>query len=318
MPERNEHDRLDLLVQRLAPQSQILRVWSLPGGLSAKMTALEILKPGGQRQKLIIRQPGDFNLRRNPQAAADEFRILSMLRIVNVATPTALYLDESGEIWANPYLVMEFIEGQPNYAPADTDDTAIQMADQLARVHRLNGASLDLSFIPRQADRLSALFQERPRHVDDSLAEGRIRELLAPVWPLPQANDTVLLHGDFWPGNILWQEGRLAAVVDWEDVELGEPLSDVAISRFDLLFIHGEETMRTFTEAYRELTSIDFGQLPYWDLVAALRPAGRIAQWAEGWAELGRPDITEETMRDAHRQFVTQAFKAMSPAQFSD
>ena len=32
-----------------------------------------------------------------------------------------------------------------------------------------------------------------------------------------------LLHGDYWPGNVLWQQGRLAAVLDWEDAALGGP-----------------------------------------------------------------------------------------------
>jgi hypothetical protein len=30
--------------------------------------------------------------------------------------------------------------------------------------------------------------------------------------------------------------------------------------------------------------------------------------WAQDWPELGRPDITSETMRAAHRSFVEQAF----------
>ena len=34
--------------------------------------------------------------------------------------------------------------------------------------------------------------------------------------PPVQVNRPVLLHGDFWPGNILWRDGRLVAVIDWE------------------------------------------------------------------------------------------------------
>ena len=28
----------------------------------------------------------------------------------------------------------------------------------------------------------------------------------------------MLLHGYLWPGNLLWQDGRLVAVVDWEGI----------------------------------------------------------------------------------------------------
>ena len=45
----------------------------------------------------------------------------------------------------------------------------------------------------------------------------------------------VLLHGDYWPGNVIWQDGRLVAVIDWEDACLGDPLADLATARVELL-----------------------------------------------------------------------------------
>jgi aminoglycoside phosphotransferase (APT) family kinase protein len=35
-----------------------------------------------------------------------------------------------------------------------------------------------------------------------------------------------LLHGDYWPDNTLWRDGRLVCVIDWEDAALGDPLAD--------------------------------------------------------------------------------------------
>ncbi|HYI01996.1 aminoglycoside phosphotransferase family protein [Hyalangium sp.] len=56
-----------------------------------------------------------------------------------------------------------------------------------------------------------------------------------------------VLHGDFWPGNILWQEDRIAAVIDWEDAAVGDPLSDLACSRVELMCAYGEAAMEAFT-----------------------------------------------------------------------
>jgi hypothetical protein len=53
------------------------------------------------------------------------------------------------------------------------------------------------------------------------------------------------------------------------------------------------------------MTTIDFTNLPYWDLCAALRPASKIAEWAAN-------DTTEKTMREGHRLFITQAFEKLS------
>jgi hypothetical protein len=51
--------------------------------------------------------------------------------------------------------------------------------------------------------------------------------------------------------------------------------------------------------------------LPYWDLLATLRPAHYISHWATTWPGFGRPDVTAATMRAAHRAFVEQAFAAL-------
>jgi len=127
---------------------------------------------------------------------------------------------------------------------------------------------------------------------------------LEAVWPLPKRNKSVLVHGDFWPGNILWKDGRLAAVIDWEDAELGDPLADVANTRLEILWAFGFDAMNSFTSHYRSTASIDFNDLPYWDLCAALRPAFRIGEWAGD-------DATEIAMRESHKLFINQAFELL-------
>jgi aminoglycoside phosphotransferase (APT) family kinase protein len=92
--------------------------------------------------------------------------------------------------------------------------------------------------------------RERPVTVDESLDEGRIRDALEAVWPLPQRNPSALLHGDFWPGNTLWRDGQLMAIIDWEDAQFGDPLADVANSRLEILWAFGIDVMQRFTHQY--------------------------------------------------------------------
>ena len=80
-----------------------------------------------------------------------------------------------------------------------------------------------------------------------------------------------------------------------------------AIARLDLLWIFGVEAMNAFTEQYQALTRFDFATLPYWDLVAALRPGLQLDEWATTWPALGRDDITAATMRAGQHWFVTHA-----------
>ncbi len=83
-------------------------------------------------------------------------------------------------------------------------------------------------------------------------------------------NPRVLLHRDCWPGNVLWKDGRLAGVIDWEDVAVGDPLSDLGNTRLELLFNFGLDAMEAFTPVYASRIGVDLTHLPYSDLAAAL------------------------------------------------
>ena len=304
--------QLAQVVQRLHSDATLGEVWALRGGISAQMTALEVRLGDGATRKLIVRCPNARTLQHNPDAAADEFRILQIVQGLGVKTQTPYLLDTSGTILPTPYLVIEYIEGAPTYAPVDVTHYAAQVATQLAKLHGIeygtDHAQIDLTFLPQQAPRLTRKLATRPALLDDALQEGRIRVALDEVWPLPARRAPALLHGDFWPGNLLWQGDELVAVIDWEDAEVGDALADVATTRLDMLWIMGADAMQTFTQTYQALTDCDFALLPYWDLLAALRPASRLDVWAADWPALGRADITAATMRAHHRAFVEQAF----------
>lgn len=294
------------LALKLAPQSTLRRAWPLPGGVSAQVTALELAGPDGGTQRLVVRRYGAADLRNNPCVAADEFRLLTYLHAAGLPVPQPYYADESGTLFPTPYVVIEFIEGATDLAPADLPAYLQRLAALLARIHRLAEAPRDLAFLPRQADWLTDKLRRRPAILDESLDEGRIRAALEAGWPRVSRNPPVLVHGDFWPGNVLWQGDRLAAILDWETARLGDPLADLGNARLEILFFCGPEALQAFTAHYLALTAWDTADLPYWDLVAALRVAGQLGTW-------GLDPALEQPMRARHRWFITQAFAAPRP-----
>jgi len=311
-----ENQKFERLVQQNAPQNKLLRTWPLTGGISAEMTALEMEHPDGQTKKVIVRRPGDSTLKQNPQAAQNEFHLLQITHALGLATPIPYHLDQSGEIFSTPYLVIEYIEGKMEFSPPHLGDHIRQLATQLAKIHSADYSNLDLSFLPEKVNGCAEMQNKQPAKVDTSLDEGRIRDTLKSLWPLTQRNVSTLLHGDFWPGNTLWQDGRLTAVVDWEDAKHGDPLIDLAISRLDLVWIFGIEAMNSFTHHYQSMMIIDDTNLPYWDLCAALRlvrlAGSNLGAWAAFYPPFGRYDITEQTIRENYKFFITQAFEKLA------
>lgn len=300
-----DSDKFHQLLQKLEPQSKLLRTWSLTGGVSAQVTALEIEQGDGQTKKMIVRRHGEIDLNQNPQIAADEFRLLQILYAAELATPAPYYLDQSCEFFPTPCIVVEYLEGTTDFAPPDLDGYILQLATHLSRIHGVDSTRHDLSFLPDQQELITKKLREQPARLDDTLDEGRVRATLEAAWPPPQLNPSVLLHGDYWPGNTLWKDGQLVAVIDWEDAKRGDPLADLGNSRLEVMWAFGIDAMDAFTQYYASMTATDVTNLPYWDLCAALRPAFRIAEWAGDV-------VTEQRMRAGHRLFITQAFDKLA------
>jgi aminoglycoside phosphotransferase (APT) family kinase protein len=280
-------EKFEALARKVEPRSRLLRTWELAGGVSAEVTAFEIELADGSRERLVVRWHGAVDLGRNPQVAADEFRLLELLQAAGVPAPRPRYLDAASEIFSSPCLVVDYVEGESASAPADDATLVAQLATVLAQIHTV-GSSGDVSFLPNRVPTPAGL-----PPLDSAL-------------PLPPRNRDVLLHGDFWPGNTLWRDGRLVAVIDWEDAAIGDPLADVANARLELLWGRGREAMHDFTRRYREIApAVDFTDIPYWDLWADGRLAARIADW-------DLDDATAEAMRAGHEAFVAQALEKLS------
>lgn len=295
---------LTQIVQKIAPQNQHLRAWSLTGGISAGMTAVAYQTASGQTNKIVVRQL------HNAAALKNEYKTLQALQATAVKTPAPILFDDSGQILESPYLVIDFLAGERLFSPTNITSHMQQLADQLAAIHQIDLTQVAVSHLPAKTGCCEEMDKPRPwlASSDETKIEAALTDHSLPT----QANPSALLHGDFWPGNMLWQDEKLTAVIDWEDAEVGDPLRDLAKSRSEIVWIFGFDAMQTFTHHYQSLLPLNEDNLPYWDLCAALR----ILRFAEGdlqkltnyAAEFGRDDITAQTIHKHYRAFIDQAF----------
>lgn len=275
-------------------RARLVRENPLTGGVSAEVTALEVLRPDGHVVKLIVRRHGAVDLARNPNMAADEFRLLRLVRAHGVSAPDAHYVDDRCDLFPTPVIVIDYVEGDTVFDPVDPVAFAEQAAAELVKIHQID-SSADLAFLQPATMEVEA----DPPLTDDGMHETQIRTALA-AFQLARRNRPTLLHGDYWPGNWLWRGDRLAAIIDWEDAAVGDPLSDLGNCRFELAWLVGDEVCDLFTASYALRRSVDLSDLAYWDLRAALRPCGKLGAW-------GLKPETERRMRERHARFVTIA-----------
>lgn len=291
------------VVSSLDPQARLIEARKLSGGISAETTAI---KYGDDKTTsiVVVRRHSEKSFEENPNIAHFEFEILKYMSEEGLPVPHPFHLDNTGKIFKRPFAVLGFIDGDTIYAPENKITYAKKIAEMLIVIHATQANPV---LLPEQKKRLDKDLAKTKDKWDDLIEEQKIRAKLKSIWPEIEPNESKVLHGDFWPGNILWKNGEITGVLDWEDCEFGDPLLEIAITRFDLLCICGVECMEAFTSSYFELSGINSASLPVYDLFAALRPAGKLNEWARGWRELGREDITEQDLYQSHKIFREKA-----------
>lgn len=296
------------VVAEFWPGAKLLAVETLKGGISSRIRAFDIELPDGARARFVLREPSDRARAIDPHVARTEADLMRAAARSGVPVPTPAHVDHSEE---PDFLVMTFAPGTQNREEDFLIAHAAEAAKTLARIHTIDPVPFSGLANINDAVTEKLRFVHKFENMDAAANEPAIRETLRAHWP-PKFNKAAVLHGDFWPGNILWEGGRISAVLDWEDAFTGDPLYDLAISRLDWLWVAGPEGTAAFTDAYLAESGIDAGALPLWDLVAATRPLYQFPEWATGWTEFGRPDITEAAMRKSHKWFVDEALKALA------
>lgn len=246
------------LVDRIAPGGRVLRAWPLTGGVSASVVALELLRGDGVCERVVVRRrevhdwkPGEAG------GVAREHDLLA--RLFELGLPVA-----RPRLLAGDTLVLDHVEGT-TAAPADA---AGPMAEVLARIHATELTNFPA--LPMRVDPVAELLEWLPATpgLEDALrARGAF------------GGAARLLHGDFWPGNLVWRRGEIAAVLDWEDAAVGDPLSDLACARVELACAAGEAAARDFTDRYVRRTDVDAERLPVWDLYVATAALASMDRW---------------------------------------
>lgn len=288
-------DAFRALAQRLRPGCRLRASRRLTGGVSAIVHALELQDPEGRMQTVVVRQHADDDVKpRQQNVASMEHALLGVLHAQGWPVPRPLLLDTTGALLAGPCLVMSFVEGSTEVPAEGVDANIDVMADTLVRLHRFPAEQLPP--LPERLDPVPELHDYLP----DSPASRDLLQRLSAWSASVYSGPPVLLHGDFWPGKLLWQGARLTAILDWEDAALGDPASDVAGCRLELRWKYGLAATARLTQRYLRSSAIAAERLALWDLYVGSAAMRFMGAWGL------QPD-REASMRAEANASVTSA-----------
>jgi aminoglycoside phosphotransferase (APT) family kinase protein len=254
---------------------------------------LELELPDGSVRNVVVRRHAAGWKRKDGDVAAVELALHGALLEAGLPVPRVLHLDMSSSVLPSPFLVMELVDGTTHVDDDDLDDALAQMADFLVRLHSLKPTIP----LPAGDDPIAGALQFVPPEHHHLVANRR----LAPIAPS-------ILHGDFWPGNVMWRDRRIVAVLDWEDAALGDPASDVACCRVELACAFSESAAETFTREYlaRSPAPFDDERLAVWDLYVSAASLATMAQW-------GLPADVEARRRERTQAFFQRRVTVRAP-----
>lgn len=263
----------------------------LPGGVSAEVHLLTLRDASGAAKRVVLREKAT--------TLPQELLAMRHARGQGLPVPPVTPIPEGVTPSGLPALIMPWVVGTTVIDQAHPGPQLQAMADALVALHYLPTSGLEL--LPRLLDPLPEL----PGFLAVDPAFAPLAKDLAARPRSPFTGSPALLHGDFWPGNLLWAEGRLQAMLDWEDTHLGDPHVDVALTRLELRYLLGSEGTACFTTRYRAKASLDEERLALWDCYVAAAALTFMGSW-------GLPEAEVAHMRREATVFIHEAAARLS------
>ncbi|WKG05301.1 phosphotransferase family protein [Mycolicibacterium sp. HK-90] len=255
--------------------------------------------------------------------------------LTDVPVPNVRWIEPTGEVLGKPFFLMDRVDGQvppdvmpytfggnwfadaPTERQRELQDTTVEV---LAKLHAIPDAAQRFGFLSeidppgdtplrRHFGWLKEWYEFSVPDIGRSQLVDRALEWLEKNFPEDvAASDTVLVWGDSRIGNVLYQDFRPAAVLDWEMATIGPREFDVAwIIYAHMVFqeLCGMANMPGLPEVlreedvratYRDLTGVEVGDLRWfyvysgvvWACVFMRTGARRIH-----FGEMEKPDDVE-------------------------
>jgi len=293
MTDAEERIRNDLAGQIEEP---VHSVRAIPEGHSGFTYWVEL---DGHRGVLRLPPPGARIA--GPADIPRQARIMAALHAQGLPVPAVVATSQDPVVDGRPFVLMEAVAGDRVEQALDAGSNPLQLAASAVDVlRRLQAVPLqntgiggeDPMPLEGEVSRWTWLMDRAPTELTGHAP--RLAQLLFERIPLPAP--PVLVHGDYHFGNMLFDRGRVAAVVDWEIAQLGQPLLDLCC----LSLSH------VSADAVREMYGADAGDYRWYRALTYYKYAAIFGYNLMLHRRGKRPDPSYEQRTDTILGFIDQ------------
>jgi aminoglycoside phosphotransferase (APT) family kinase protein len=220
------------------PDLSVTNIDVLSGGFSKQTLKVDI-EDGGDHvpATLVLRLDLPAETAFSVTTVDGEYPKLSATWGNGIKVPRPYVLEASGKVLGRPFIVLDMAPGKTlgtlfNYPPANAE-LGKDIARQLARIHRIPVDALYAEGMARavpSADQIKSEIDLSRSHWnslgrDSTIVEEGFASLERSLSLAEGAY--CLVHGDMGLHNILVDDNRVSAVLDWEFAKIGNPADDL-------------------------------------------------------------------------------------------
>ena len=244
---------LDWARRTLGERSRLVGIEALTGGMTHANHALRIESPDGTVSDVVLRRRVPLPWREEDPdwTPEQEVATYSLLATSAVPAPRLLAADPRGLEADVPAILLTRATGTHASVPSDVamDAYVAGLAAALPAIHAVGeGAAGDV--VPSYRPYTDATAIRVPDWALQPALWKRAAKVVAGAAP---AHRRTFIHRDYHPGNTLWTDGRVTAVLDWTSASFGPPGIDLAHMRANLAMLHDPAIADAFLAAYEAM-----------------------------------------------------------------
>lgn len=275
------------VINEVSPSAIVQSVKRLKGSTSSTLHSIS-LRDNRSNYDVVLRQFDNKEwLQQEPDLAFHEAESLRLASNGGVTTPDIIAFDKEGAVCGNPLVLMTRLNGVVDILPGNMEHWVYELAHALVKIHTLNAVEFQWTYFTYH----DVTKLEVPNWTKDPEVWKKAIDVVNGPQPIVSKQ---LIHRDYHPTNVLWEDNKVSGVVDWVNACYGPAGIDVGHCRLNLVKLYGVHVADQFLSAYLSLAGEAFTYDVYWDILSLMDGGG--ADVYPGWEVFGVKGLTEEMM----------------------